>query len=148
MPVRPALLGAVAGVLGVLAAFTFSAGVSDATANPARFGQTWQLGTFFGLSGQDFGPAGQVLQAVAADRDVTGVDDALVGGAQSGQVSVESFTYDPVGGKQIPVVLTGGRMPGAPDEIVLAPATASDLHAVTGTAVRLAGGTTPQRRSG
>ena len=43
VPVRPALLGAVAGVLGVLAAFTFSAGVSDATANPARFGQTWQL---------------------------------------------------------------------------------------------------------
>ena len=42
VPVRPALLGAVAGVLGVLAAFTFSAGVSDATANPARFGQTWQ----------------------------------------------------------------------------------------------------------
>jgi hypothetical protein len=33
VPVRPALLGAVAGVLGVLAAFTFSAGVSDATAN-------------------------------------------------------------------------------------------------------------------
>ena len=46
VPVRPALLGAVAGVLGVLAAFTFSAGVSDAAANPARFGQTWQLGAF------------------------------------------------------------------------------------------------------
>ena len=38
----------------------------------------------------------------------------------------------PVGGKQIPVVLTGGRMPAAPDEIVLAPVTASELHAVTG----------------
>ena len=34
VPVRPALLGAVAGILGVLAAFTFSAGVSDAAANP------------------------------------------------------------------------------------------------------------------
>ena len=62
VPVRPALLGAVAGVLGVLAAFTFSAGVSDAAANPARFGQTWQLDTFLGLSGQDFGPVGQVLR--------------------------------------------------------------------------------------
>ena len=48
VPVRPALLGAVAGVLGVLAAFTFAAGVSDAAANPARFGQTWQLGAFLG----------------------------------------------------------------------------------------------------
>src|SRR4249919_2742319 len=74
VPVRPALVGAVAGVLGVLAAFTFSAGVSDAAANPARFGQTWQLGTFLGFNGQDLGPAGRVLRAVAADRDVTGVD--------------------------------------------------------------------------
>src|SRR6266487_1467710 len=88
VPVRPALVGAVTGVLGVLAAFTFSAGVSDAAANPARFGQTWQLDTFLGLSGQDFGPASQVLKTVAADPDVTGVDDARIAGAQSGQVSV------------------------------------------------------------
>jgi len=128
----------------VLAAFTFAAGVSDAAANPARFGQTWQLDTFLGLSGQDFGPSSQVLRAVAADPDVTGVDDALVGGAQSGQVSVESFTYTPVGGKQIPVVLTGGRMPAAPDEIVLAPTTASEMHAAIGSVVRLSGAAGPQ----
>jgi hypothetical protein len=145
VPVRPALLGAVAGVLGVLAAFTFAAGVSDAAANPARFGQTWQLDTFLGLSGHDFTPAaGQVLRAAAADPDVTGVDDALVGGAQSGQVSVESFTYTAVGGKQVPVVLTGGRMPAAPDEIVLAPTTASDMHAAIGSVVRLAGAAGPR----
>ena len=144
VPVRPALLGAVAGVLGVLAAFTFSAGVSDAAANPARFGQTWQLVTFLGLSGQDFGPASQVLAAVAADPNVTGVDDARIGGVQSGQVSVESFTYQPVAGKSVPVVLTGGRMPAAADEIVLAPTTAAEMHAAVGSVVRLAGGTVPQ----
>jgi hypothetical protein len=144
VPVRPALLGAVAGVLGVLAAFTFSAGVSDAGANPARFGQTWQLDTFLGAGGQDFGPASQVLQMVAADPDVTGVNDALVGGAQSGQVSVESYTYAPVTGKHVPAVLTDGRMPSAPDEIVLAPTTASEMHAATGSVVRLAGATGPR----
>jgi hypothetical protein len=145
VPIRPALLGAVAGVLGVLAAFTFAAGVSDAAANPARFGQTWQLDTFLGLSGHDFTPAaGQVLRAAAADPDVTGVDDALVGGAQSGQVSVESFTSTAVGGKRVPVVLTGGRMPAAADEIVLAPTTASELHAATGSVVRLAGAAGPR----
>jgi len=83
VPVRPAPLGAVAGILGVLAAFTFSAGVSDAAANPARFGQTFQLEAFFGLNGRDFGPVDQVLRAVAADPDVIGVDDARIGGAQS-----------------------------------------------------------------
>jgi hypothetical protein len=139
----PALAGVIAGVLGVLAAFTFSAGVSDATANPQRYGQTWQLGTFFGLSGHDFGPAGPVLRRVAADPDVTGVDDAYIGGAQSGQASVESFTYNPVAGKKVPVVLTGGRMPAAPDEVVLAPLTARVLHAAVGTTIRLVGGTTP-----
>jgi hypothetical protein len=140
VPVRPALVGAVAGVLGVLAAFTFSAGVSDAAANPARFGQTWQLGTFLGFNGQDFGPASRVLRAVAADRDVTGVDDARIGGAQSGRISIESFTYDPVAGKRPPIVLTDGRMPVTRNEIALAPTTARELHAVTGSTVRLTGG--------
>ena len=141
VPVRSALVGAVVGVLGVLAAFTFSAGVSDAVRHPARFGQTWQLTTFLGYNGQDFGPASRVLRAVAADRDVTGVDDARIGGAQSGQVSIESFTYAPVGGKQPAVVLTAGRMPASPDEIVLAPTTALEMHAKTGSVVRLTGGT-------
>jgi hypothetical protein len=147
VPVRSALVGAVVGVLGVLAAFTFSAGVSDAATHPQRFGQTWQLTTFLGYNGHDFGPASRVLRAVAADRDVTGVDDALIGGAQSesGQVSVESFTYAPVGGKRPAVVLTSGRMPARPDEIVLAPTTAQELHAGTGSVVRLTGGGTTAR---
>ena len=145
VPVRSALVGAVAGVLGVLAAFTFSAGVSDAASHPERFGQTWQLTTFFGYNGQDSGPAGRVLRAVAADRDVTGVDDALIGGGQSGHVSIESYTYAPVGGKRPVIVLTAGRMPARPDEIVLAPTTAQEMHARTGSVVRLAGGTATTR---
>jgi len=144
VPVRPALVGAVAGVLGVLAAFTFSAGVSDAAANPARFGQTWQLSTFLGLNGEDFGPASQVLDAVAADRDVIGIDDARIAGAQSGQVSIESFTFDPVAGKRPTVVLTAGRMPATRNEIVLAPTTARELRAGPGSTVRLTGGAVPR----
>jgi len=140
VPVRPALLGAVAGVLGVLAAFTFSAGVSDAAANPARFGQTWQLDTFFGEDGHDFGPASAVLRAAAADHDVTGVDDARIGGAQSGRISVESFSYTPVAGKRVPPVLTSGRMPAAAGEIALAPTTARQLHAAPGSVIHLTGG--------
>jgi FtsX-like permease family len=143
VPVRPALMGAAAGVLGVLAAFTFSAGVTDAAANPARFGQTNQLETYIGENGQDPGPVGPELNAVAASRDVTGFDNALVAVAQSGQVSVTTYTYDPVGGKRLPVVLTAGRLPTAPDEIVLAPTTAKQLHATTGSAIRLTGGAHP-----
>jgi ABC-type antimicrobial peptide transport system permease subunit len=68
------------------------------------------------------------------------VDDALVGGAQSGQVSVESFTYTGVSGKRIPVVLTAGRMPTSASEIVLGPTTAKAMHAAIGGTIRLAGG--------
>ena len=139
VPVRPALLGAIMGVLGVLAVFTFSAGVSDAAAHPERFGQTWQLDTFLGENGHDVAPSNQLLRAVAADRDVIGVDDARIAGAQSGQVSVESFTYDPVGAKRPAVILTAGRMPAAANEITLAPVTARELHAVAGSTVRLTG---------
>lgn len=143
LPVRPALIGAVAGVLGVLAAFTFSAGISDAAANPARFGQTNQLEGWLGQNGQDVGPAGPVLRTVAASHDVTGVNDARVAVAQSGRVSITTYTYAPVGGKRLPVVLTAGRMPAAPGEIVLAPTTARQLNAAAGGTVRLTGGARP-----
>jgi hypothetical protein len=140
VPVRPAIIGAVAGVLGVLAALTFSAGISDAVANPARFGQTWQLVALYGQDGQSLAPASVVSRAAAADPDVTGFLDVRIGGAQSGRVSIESFTYAPVDGKQVPVVLTAGRMPASPAEIALAPTTARDLHAGVGSVVRLTGG--------
>jgi hypothetical protein len=140
VPVRPAVAGAIAGVLGVLAAFTFAAGVSDAAANPARFGQTWQLATFLGINGQDLGPAGQVLRAAAADRDVVGVNDTRIGGAQSGRVSIESYTYAPVAGSRPTVAVTAGRLPTARNEIALAPATAGELHAGVGSVIRLTAG--------
>jgi hypothetical protein len=141
VPVRPALAGVVAGVLGVLAALTFSAGVTDAATHPERYGQTWQLVTLYGISGQDFGPVAQVVPVVAADRDVTGFLDVRINGAQSGRVSIESFTYAPVAGKQVPVVLTAGRMPSTATEIVLAPTTARSVGAGIGSVIPLTGGT-------
>ena len=140
VPVRPAIAGAVAGVLGVLAALTFSAGISDAVANPARFGQTWQLTTFYGVDGQDFAPAAAASRAAAADRDVTGLLDLRIASAQSGRVSIESYTYAPVDGERVPMVLTAGRMPAGPGEIALAPTTARELHVSVGSAIRLDGG--------
>jgi hypothetical protein len=94
----------------------------------------------FGENGQVLAPAGAVSRAAASDRDVTGYLDVRIGGAQSGPVSIESFTYTPVDGKQIPMVLTAGRMPAGPAEIALAPTTARSLHAGVGSAIRLTGG--------
>lgn len=72
VPVRPALVGAVTGVLGVLAAFTFSAGVDDAGKHPQRFGQVSQLAAVFGFGGRDFAPPKPLLAVLAADPDAPG----------------------------------------------------------------------------
>jgi hypothetical protein len=143
VPVRPALFGAIAGVLGVLASFTFAAGVADVAGNPTRFGQTFQLGTYFGEGGKDWVPAEQIMASVVRDPDVTAVNESLVAVAEAGNVSVTVYSYHPVGGP-LPVVLTSGRLPVAPGEVVLAPTTARALNARAGSAVRLAGRTGPR----
>ncbi|WP_283136141.1 FtsX-like permease family protein [Rhizohabitans arisaemae] len=142
VPVRPALLGAVTGVVGVLAAFTFSAGVVDAAEHPARFGQTHQLEIHLGSNGQDFGPSAQILAKTAADPAVRGVNHARIAVAESAGVPVTVFTHDPVG-EAPPVVLLRGRMPSAPQEIVLAPSSADALGVTVGDRFPLGGGPTP-----
>ena len=140
VPVRPALLGAVMGVLGVLAAFTFSNGVADAAGHPERFGQTYQLAAFVGINGQDFGPNDALLAALRANRTVTGVDDArtAVATAKGGQVSVSVWDYSG-GSKAVPLVILAGRKPESADEVVLAPQTLDAMHAHVGSTVTLAG---------
>ncbi|MEP7021548.1 MAG: hypothetical protein ABI808_12910, partial [Pseudonocardiales bacterium] len=93
--IRPALIGSVVGVVGVLAAFTFSAGVSDAATHPERFGRSYQLEAVFGFGGQDFVSAKPVLAALAADPDVIAVNNLRVGAGTSGAVTVVTNSYDP-----------------------------------------------------
>ena len=46
LPTRPALVGAVVGVLGVIGGLTLAAGISDATSHPERFGAVWDVAAF------------------------------------------------------------------------------------------------------
>jgi hypothetical protein len=141
VPVRPALFGAIAGVLGTMAALTFSAGVTEAAANPARFGQTWQLESWMGFAGRDFAPAG-LLQAAARDPDVTAVNDwrAAIATETGRRRPLIAYTYSPVG-HPITTVLASGHVPESASEIVLAPASAAALDADVGDTVTLAGTT-------
>ena len=140
VPVRPALIGAVTGVIGVVAAFTFAHGVTDATQHPERFGQTFQLGGFWGLNGEDFGPVTAVRDAIQESPDVVGIDDGRIavatesGGATS--VSLWEFSGGP---KPIPVVMTEGRMARSPNEVVLGPRTLAALNKQVGDTVQLRG---------
>jgi putative ABC transport system permease protein len=125
-------------VLGVIAAFTFAAGVSDAAAHPARFGQDYQFTVVFGSGGHDFLPNGPVLRALAADPAVTGVTNLRIDAASSGKIPVLAHSYDPVGAP-VPLVLTAGVPPARDDELVLAPATARRLGARVGSVMPLTG---------
>ena len=125
VPTRPALFGAVAGVLGVVAAITFSAGVADAAGNPERFGQTWQLETWIGFGGQDFAAPG-LLDAVARDPDVTAVTDWRAAVATDARTRLPALLYSyRQADRPIRVVLTAGRMPASATELVLAPESAA-----------------------
>jgi hypothetical protein len=134
--VRPALLGAVTGVLGIVAAFTVGAGVADAAGHPERFGQTTQLniGTGYTYSGMVQGPPEEIQGAVRSDPDVLALADTRFATADTDRATVLVHTgpsQDP------PLTLTAGRLPG-PGEAVLAPATARLLGAGIGSEVRLA----------
>ncbi|HEX8771507.1 MAG TPA: FtsX-like permease family protein [Acidimicrobiales bacterium] len=136
--VRPTLLCAVTGILGVVAAFTFSAGVADAADHHARFGQTYQVQVIFGFGGHDVAPTGPVLSALAADPAVAGITDLRVAAGTSGATSVVTHTFDPVGPPS-PMVLTAGAPPTADGDVVLAPTTAGQLGARVGSTIPLSG---------
>jgi FtsX-like permease family protein len=129
VPVRPAIVGAVTGVIGIIAAFIFSAGVSDAADHPERFGQTYQLGAFAGISDHDFAPVDKLVGALRANSDVTGVGNArtAVATGPSADASVSLWAYAS-GPKALPVVVLHGRMPRTPGEVALAPRSVSALH--------------------
>jgi ABC-type lipoprotein release transport system permease subunit len=138
VPVRPALLGSVLGVMGVVGALIFAGGVSDAAANPARFGQVSEIQAYFGFNGSDFAPAGEMLELAAADPDVDAVNDTRQAVGEVGTVDVPVFTLDPIG-NPLDIVVTAGRLPDASDEISLATASAAAMGVGVGDEIRLAG---------
>jgi cell division protein FtsX len=142
IPVRPALVGAVTGVLGVVAAFTFSHGVSDAADHPQRFGQTFQLGAFLGLNNRDFSAVDPLISFLLAQPEVTGVVDSrtAVATTPDGNDTVALWEYDRLR-KPGQVVVLDGRLPTAANEVLLAPKTLDALHTKVGASVMLTGST-------
>jgi len=141
-PARPALVAAVAGVAGILAALTFSGGVADAADNPARFGQTAQFLEWYRPDpvGKEDVSAERLLTSAAEDRDVVAVNDTRVSVAEADDhsTSISMYSFAPVG-HPMDVVLVGGRMPSSGSEAVLAPESASALGARIGRTVTLVG---------
>ncbi|MEJ7786166.1 MAG: ABC transporter permease [Solirubrobacteraceae bacterium] len=137
IPVRPALVGAIAGVIGVVGALTFRAGLDDTVADPARFGQTLPYAVFVAYGGAPPSPADTALiKEAATSPDIAVMADLRVGVFPVNERSVSTFSLDALKG-DIDVVSLSGRPPAAANEISLGPETADALKVGTGDRVRV-----------
>jgi hypothetical protein len=141
--VRPALVGAVVGVLGVLGSLTFQSGVADAAVNPARFGQTFAVGRTVGWLNNDFAPAGDIARLAATDRDVLAVNNTLVDVAAVAGQPVTLFSLDPTTNRPLSVPVLSGRLPATSGEIVLAPGVAHRTGVQVGDVITVGAGQDP-----
>jgi putative ABC transport system permease protein len=133
VPVRSALVGAIAGMIGVVGCLTFRAGIQDAVQDPTRSGVVW---SYVLAAGEAVVP-NATQHAVARDRDVAAVLDARWERA----VPVDGRPTPIFGTRAVkgsmPLVVLRGRAPDDPDEIAFAPTTMRALHLSLGDRVRV-----------
>jgi hypothetical protein len=133
VPVRSALIGAIAGVLGVVTCLTFRAGIDDAITQPRRSGVVWN----FGLAAGGGAVPQRTLDAVARDADVQDALQAtwhravLIDGRPAPVFATRAVRGD------IPFVMLRGHRPRGPGELALAPTTLHELHLAVGDRVRI-----------
>lgn len=137
LPARPTLIAVVAGVTGMVATLTFAASLHDASSNPQRWGETWQLVTPVGGGGQWFTDPDALR---ASYVDVDGVSDAAVvrnAVAEVGDDKIALWSYPADMAQRI--VIIEGRLPRSSTEVLLGPTRARDLGVGVGDAVTLGG---------
>lgn len=132
---RPALVGAVVGVLGVVGTMTIDRGLTDALEHPARAGVTWDA-TVSPVP-QDrtvIGVAQSRVDSVAAVPGVAGVAVVTRLVSEVNGVGVPMFSVQSGAGR-IGLSTVSGRAPAADGEAAIGPATARQLDVAVGDTV-------------
>lgn len=148
--VRPALVAAAVGVLGIVATLTIDHGIRDALRHRERAGVTYQAVVRPGPdslrpAGVDPGLAGRIQRAAGRGSALAVVDRAVT---QVGGVGVPMFTVRRAGdpsGRPIRLAITTGRAPAGQGEADIGPATAADLGVKVGSTVAVGGSAAPVR---
>jgi hypothetical protein len=118
VPVGPALVGAMVGVLGIVGAFTFRAGLDHATATPALFGQRHDATADVFPPTVRFEP--ESVRKLVRDDDVAFVDDSPITVTAVDGEPLTLFTLDELKGT-MPITILDGRRPRTANEMVLGP---------------------------
>jgi hypothetical protein len=136
IPVRATLVAAAVGVGAMAAAVTFSGSLGHLLATPALYGVTYDAN--IGTNG-NFAPIDPIVPSLLADPSVSGVTVALAGIPMSvGRVNFAAIVPTTVQGSVNPTVIDG-RLPNAPDEILLGSRTMHDVHAHMGQTIMVTG---------
>jgi ABC-type antimicrobial peptide transport system permease subunit len=150
VPVRPALIGAIVGVLGVCGALTLQHGVNDSLRHPERAGVTWDAEIGPPVTSYDtHGLKSDLLDTIAAalppgSAQATGSRFVVpVDGVGVPALSLDNRT--PSTAVPITFALTAGRAPAGDDEAAIGPKTASDLGVGIGDTVDVGDSHTPMR---
>ena len=152
VPVGPALIGAIVGVVGVVGTLTIDRGISDSLSHPERAGVTWDATgvtqpAAYRPGSLDPAVVGQVVAAAPAGTAMSIVDRQVI---DVGGVGVPTFAIRDNGqGKpNVGLALTSGRAPGSDGEAAIGPATARNLHLGIGDTVTVGDAHTVVRITG
>lgn len=138
LPTRPAIIGAVAAVTGVVGCFGLLHGIDDALATPARSGQVWNVGAFPESTKQ----FAQLRTIVRTDPGAaaSGILERAPMTVQGQGIPVYAAT--PLKGRR-PFPVISGRAPTGAREVAIGPATARALHRGIGQTLRIRSGDHP-----
>jgi hypothetical protein len=134
VPVRPAIAGAVAGVLGIVGALGLVNGIDDALHTPSRSGQVWDAS----ITPDEQHPPQSLTSLLQQDKDVATATDLSLAPLDVDGTGIPVYALKPVK-SFTPFVLLSGREPRGPSEAALAPATVKALHKRIGESVSVKG---------
>jgi hypothetical protein len=127
LPTRPAVVGAIVGVVGVVGAMTLSDGMTDAIHNAARFGAVWDAEAFF--AGDGPGESARSMATVlSSDEDVEAATRFARVPLPVGGVVLPTYALD----GPLRFELLDGRRPRTAREVALGPDSAKAIDAQVG----------------
>jgi FtsX-like permease family len=135
LPVRPAIVGATAGILGIVGAFGLVSGIDDALRRPQRSGQAWQAE----VDPDEGHPGASLAARLRQDQQVEAVSTARRVDVDVDGQGLPVYTIAAVKG-DLGFVVLRGRAPAASDEVVLGPSSAKALRRGVGDRVQVGGG--------